>query len=404
MTSTPERASDFVTLRDELQSAVDRLRGDLRACLESVLPSLDGARACGRALGLKRQLGWRAYTVATSSDLPSVLEALPRRPGWRLVLASLQQTQCPTERLQSLSEAVEAVLLPLESGRINRSMLRSLAGGRLDSSQRSMALLRARRATREGAEQMHGVRCKAQFGAYVIGAPDPEGWVDIVTLMGYENLQRICPGPSIPVKAMNRMWHPDWGDSRASTPLGADPTHGGLVSELSTPDVWRQHLRVMERSGKSVILFEAGGTASPSPLRLIFAERIERGGTTGKAEDLVDLLLGVHVPSEFCVFEAWVHRSIRRLCDPVTALQGSMNPTGSFADMIDVAPLPCEAQATEVHDASLPRGLRSMSEVHGQALDRAFEVLGGTRRDFVGFRVIVPDPPVASRVHLRWRM
>jgi hypothetical protein len=404
MRTSARTTDDFEKLHDGLKTSADRLCRDLRACLEATLPALDGARACGRALGLKRQLGWRAYTVATSSDLPSVLEALPRRAGWGLILASLSKARCPAPLLNGLSEAVEAVLVPLESGRISRSMLRALAGGRLDSPEESVALLRARRATREGAEQMHGVRCKAQLGAYVIGAPDRDGWIDIVTLMEYADLRRIRPGPPIAVKAMNRMWHPDWKESRTSTPLGTDARLAGLVTELSTPEVWERHLRVRERSGRSIILFEAGGKVSSEPVRLVFAERIDRGGTVGRAEDLVDLLLGVHVPSELCVFDAWLHRSIKRLSDPMAALQGSLNPMGSFADLIDVAPLPCEAQAAEIVDPSLPRGLRSMSRTHARALEQAFSTLGGAPGDFVGFRVIVPDPPIGSRVHLRWRM
>ena len=400
----PRKADDFATLQQELKTATDRLRSELRACLEAALPTLDGARACGRALGLKRQLGWRAYTVATSSDLPSVLEALPRRQGWKLIVASLRKTRCPEQRLQWLSEAIESVLLPLESGRINRAVLRSLAAGRLDGPEQTLTLLRARRAIREGAEQLHGVRCKAQIGTYMIGPADGDGWVDIVTLMEYDGLQRLRPGPMVAVKAINRMWHTDWKESRTSKPLGANPSHGGLVGELSSPDAWEHHLRLKAADSKAVVHFEAGGTASAEPVHLVFAEHIERGGTVGTADDLVDLLLGVNVPGEFCVFEAWMHRSLRRLTDPVASLQGTLNPMGSFVDMIDVAPLPLEAQAGEIEDAGLPRGLRSASDTHSKALARAAQVFGAELSDFVGFRVIVPDAPLGARVHLRWRM
>jgi hypothetical protein len=404
MSLMARKAEDFATIQEELKVAADRLRVELRACLEAALPTLDGARAFGRALGLKRQLGWRAWTVATSTDLPTVLEALPRRQGWKLVLASLRKTRCSEPGLQSLSQAIESMLLPLESGRINRAVLRSLASGRLDGPAQTLALLRARRAIREGAEQVYGVRCKAQMGTYVIGPAQAEGWVDIVTLMEYSGLQRQRPGPMVAVKAVNRMWHPSWKESRTSTPLGADSSHGGLVTELSSPDARERHLLLKTGDGKTVFHFEAGGTEALDPVNLVFGEYLERGGTVGTADELADLLLGVHVPSEFCVFEAWTHRSIRRLTDPVASLQGSLDPMGTFADMIGVSPLPLEAQAREIDGEALPRGLRAAGKIHAEALERAAKVLGGSMKDFVGFRVVVPDAPVGSRVHLQWRM
>jgi predicted RNase H-like HicB family nuclease len=399
-----EKSVDYTALRDELSAAAESLRSALRDGLESVLPALEGARACGRALGLKRQLGWRAYTVATATDLSVVLEAMPRRAGWQLILESLRRAGCTQKRLQSLSRAVEAMLGPIESGRINRPMLLALAAGRLDNVHETLALLKARRAAREGSERIHGIRCKAQVGAYVIGPADADGWVDIVTLLEYDGLQRLRPGPAMPVKAMNRMWHSEWNESRTSSPLGADAGQGGLVADLSTPGAWERHLRLRDAGGKPIIHFEAGSAGDSSSVRLVFAEHIERGGTVGKAEDLVDLLLAVNVPGEFCVFEAWVHRSHRRVTDPVASLQGMLNPMGSFSDMIGVAPLPLEADAGEVGKVPLPPGLRDAGATHAKALERVSEALGAGLADFVGFRVIVPDAPVGSRVHLRWRM
>lgn len=400
----PRTADDYTTLRDELTASVDRLRTELRGCLDAVLPSLDGARACGRALGLKRQLGWRAYTVATSTDLPSVLEGLPRRQGWKMIVASLRSLRCPEERLKPLSETIDAVLGPIESGRLSRSMVRSLAAGRLDAPRDTVAMLEARRSTREGSEQMYGIRCRAQLGAYLIGPADREGWVDIVTIMEYDALQRLRPGPPFMVKAVAQMWHTEWKGSRASDPLGANPERGGLVAELSTPDVWRKHLRLRSEGSTPIIRFEAGTRIPAPPVRLVFAEHIARGGTVGQKEDLVDLLLGVMLPARQCVFEAWIHRSHRLLADPVAALQGSFRPVGSFGDLIDLAPLPLEAEAREVASPALPGTLRPFSRTHTEALGRATTALGSELADFTGFRVIVPDPPIGSRVHLRWRM
>ena len=62
----------------DVVAEVATLREALRDALEGVLPESSGGRACGRALGLKHNLGWKVYTVATSTDTPTVLRLLPR--------------------------------------------------------------------------------------------------------------------------------------------------------------------------------------------------------------------------------------------------------------------------------------------------------------------------------------
>jgi hypothetical protein len=395
---------DFSTLLRELYAAVERLQVEVREFLEAVLPALDGARACGRALGLKRQLGWRAYTVATSSDVPGVLAAMPRRVGWNLIVASLRKARCPERKVKSLIVAIDAVLLPLESGRINRPMLRVLAAGRLDTPREIAELLRARRAARVGTEQIYGVRCSTMLGTYLIGPTAEAGWVDVVTVLAYDGLQRLRPGPGIGIKFTTRMWHNDWKDGRASRPFGSNSEQAGFVAKLSTPDAWAESLSIRTSSTGPTICFERGVKSLTAPTRVVFAEHIARGGTVGGEDDRVDLLLSVAVPTETCVFDAWVHRSIRRITEPTASLQGALGNVGAFSDMLDVVPLQLEATATELTEPALPREMRSANAMHLEALAQGAKVMGAELSDFVGFRVIVPDPPIGGRVHLRWRM
>jgi hypothetical protein len=37
-------------------------------------------------------------------------------------------------------------------------------------------------------------------------------------------------------------------------------------------------------------------------------------------------------------------------------------------------------------------------------LERSAEALGAAVSDFVGYRVVVPDPPMGATIHLQWRM
>lgn len=388
----------------DLSAAVKRLSTELRECLEAVLPTLDGARACGRALGLKRQLGWSAYTVATSSDLPSVLAALPRRAGWAMILDGLRTARCPTRKLRPLEDAVDEVMRSIDPGRMSKPMLRSLSAGRLDSTRQTAALLRARRAMREAASQIYGVRCRAQIGTFVLGPADAEGWVNVATCLVHEGVERLRPGPPVALKWLAQAWHPAWKDTRSSQPLGATARHGWLVDDLSTPGAWERYLRIQPGALGPVVYFETGAESRTKPVRTVFAELLERGGTVGSSDDTVDLHVTPMIPTRLCIFEVWIHRSLRVITQPAASLRETPHLTIAGAEAVDMVPLPLEAHAVAIEEPTLPAELSSTNAAHAEILARAAKALGAAPADFVGHRVVVPDPPTGASVSLRWRM
>lgn len=69
-----------------------------------------------------------------------------------------------------------------------------------------------------------------------------------------------------------------------------------------------------------------------------------------------------------------------------------------------MVPLPLEARATTIEEPTLPAELSSANAAHAQMLARAAKALGAAPADFVGHRIVVPDPPTGASVSLRWRM
>jgi hypothetical protein len=388
----------------DLSAAVERLGVELRECLEAVLPSLDGARACGRALGLKRQLGWRIYTVATSSDLPSVLAALPRRAGWALAMQGLRKAGCPDRKHRRLEQSVADVLRLIEPGRMSRAMLRSLAAGRLDGPKRTAELLRARRAMRLAAEDLYGAGCALQVAMFVLGRADDEGWIDMVSALAYDGLRRPRPGPPVAIKWVTRASPGGAAPKRPSRPLGASGREGWLVADLSTPGVWNDRLRVEDAAVGPIIWLASGGEPEAVPLRTVFAEFLPRAGTVGWPDDRVVLQVMPMIPTELCILDVWIHRSVRRITEPSASLRDSMHLATPGGDAVDTVSLPLEAQAAPVTGPGLPPEFASLDGVHAELLSRAAKQLGAAPTDFVGFRVVVPDPPTGTTVSLRWRM
>jgi hypothetical protein len=67
-------------------------------------------------------------------------------------------------------------------------------------------------------------------------------------------------------------------------------------------------------------------------------------------------------------------------------------------------PLPLEARAVGIVKPDLPAALRGANRAHARMLERSAEALGAAVSDFVGYRVVVPDPPMGATIHLQWRM
>jgi len=399
-----DSVDDFSATAARLAERIDVLRRTLIEAVEATIPRLDGARACGRALGLKRGLGWKVYALATGSGMPDALEALPRRLGWKLVLASLDRLKCPRGKLRALSDAVEDVLQLVGSPQVGRNALRSIASGRLDPPEEAALMLQARRTLRESAETVYGVRCDVQFGAYVVGPPDATGWVDMISILAFDAIRRTRPGPPIPIKWSTRSWHPEWPSDRSWMPLGADPMKAGLVSRHSSRQTWPRYLQRQDRQTGTVVSLTGGVRPGPRSMRLVFAERALRAGTVGKPDDRADLHVTTVVPTATCIFEVWLHRSCPMITLPSASLRGSTQSSDPLSAAGEASPLPLEARVRSIAAADGLAEHAPMNAMHRTMLRRATKALGAAATEFRGFRVVVPDPPSGASVFLQWRM
>lgn len=400
-------ARNFSTLLSDFSSKATHLQFTLRECLEAVLPALDGARACARALGLKRGLGWMAYTVATSSDLSIIVAELPRRSGWQLVLQSLRKANCPPRKLAALEEAIESVLSLIESGTVGRPMLRVLAAGGLNSDRETSSLRRARRSMRRSCEELYGLRCHAQAATCMIGPPDRQGRIDVLMCVEHEGLTRLRPGFPVSIQRLTKIWNEKGGRAKVAGILGASPQNGWLIDDLSTPGIWDRHLRLVQTNGGPVVLFESATDGETGPVRAVFGDCTKRAGKIGTADDSVDLQFVVSVPAAHCVAEVWLHRSIHRRSEPTVALLGGIDCidfSGMPTSDVPYVPLPLEAQLKPVDSPDLPAPLHAMSGSHVKVVCRGADALRSKISEFVGFRVMLPDLTIGMRLAMRWRM
>lgn len=185
----PSRPPTFEATNARITAAALELHRALRDALERVLPSVDGARACGRALGLRRHLGWQVYAIARTADHAAVMRALPKARGWALVLKALHDADCPEKPLKALREAIRAMDHELAAGATALPALRAAAAGAMDTAAQRAAMLKARaNATRANAV-LHGVSVKSYLSSFLIGPAGADGAVG--TLGGHVAVEDV---------------------------------------------------------------------------------------------------------------------------------------------------------------------------------------------------------------------
>lgn len=396
--------TEFAAVVTEVSTLVATLREALRDALEGVLPESSGGRACGRVLGLKRDLGWKIYAIATSTDAPTVLRLLPRRAGWQLVLKGLGAARCPDGKIRALAAAIEAITERLDAAHIDRDLLRSVAAGGLDTGRESLAMVRCRTAARRANEEIYGVRAEALLGASLVGPPDPDHRVAILGFTQFEGLRRLRPGHAVPVHYTRQARTSGWSGVRADLGAGVGRRVPGLVADLSDPAIDAGLVRAVERPPGTVIEYLGDGSEPPRGHRVVFADVLPHEGTVGRADAPAQVDLLVDLPIAYALCEVWLHREIRRTGDPAAALLGSFGRGPVLGDDIDLVRLPLEATVEAITKPSLPRPFASGRHAHLETLRRGAARLGRPLDEFEGFRVVVRDPPVGSRVTLAWRM
>jgi hypothetical protein len=396
--------TEFAAVVAEVSALVGSLRRALREALDHAMPELNGARACGRALGLKRDLGWKVYAIATTDDATTVLRLLPRRTGWNLVLKGLRGAGCSPGRIRTLEAAIDSIVQRLDAASVDRALLRAVAAGGLDSSRESLAMVRGRNAARKANEEIYGVRAESFLGVFLVGPPDPHGHIDLFSFGQFDGLRRLRPGPAVPVHHSMQVWQPEWKGLRAGEGVGTVAALPSLVADLSDPEIGAGLLRAVARPTGTVLEYLGDGSEPPRGHRAVFADFMPKGGTLGPDVDPAEFKIVIDLPIANALLEVWLHRSIRRHSEPAAALLGSFGRVPVLGEQVDFMRLPLETSAQAITRPSLPLPFARGRRTHHEMVARAAAAVAQPVSEFEGFRVVVPDPPIGSHVALRWRM
>lgn len=376
----------------------------LRKAIDQVIPGVSGARACGRALGLRRHLGWQVYTVAHSGDHATVLRAVPMARGWTLVLKALEKLGCTAAAMQSLKAAIKRLEVQLGTAKADRPALRAAAAGALDTAEQRAHMLRARADATRANEYIHGIKAEAQVSALMIGPADAKGVVDLATVTQLHGLRRSRPGSAWPVYYTLEAY--DNQRPKRGVAAGRYGKSGALplVRQLSS-DAAAGALRMRKDGETHMVEFVdtgsgGGGTGGSAAMDLAFIECLRGAGSAKPSDTESRLLFLINTPMDRAVVEVWFHKSVTLRNDPSALLVSSPSLNRRVLAAHGIERLPLEATAVPVDAPKLPRALQRHGAAHAKMLALGAKKLGAPMSEFRGFQLDVKDPPWMSMLVL----
>jgi hypothetical protein len=398
MTQT-ESASFDSTSTLITECALD-LHRTLRSALDLTVPGVNGARACGRSLGLRRHLGWQVYTIAHSGDHATVLRALPMARGWTLVLQALKRLGCPASVLQPLKASIQRLEAQFGRSKADGPTLRAAAAGALDTAQQRAQMLRARASATRANEYIHGIKAESQVSAFMIGPADAKGVVDLASVTALCGVRRSRPGSAWPLYYTLEAYDDQQPKRGVSTGKygrkGVPPLVQGLSSAAAKSGV----LRMGKDGDTHMVEFVDVGSQRGEPMDFAFLECLRGAGSVKPSDTESRLMFLINTPMDRAVVEVWFHKSVTLRNDPSALLVSSPSLNRRVLAAHGIERLPLEAGTVPVDAPKLPRALKRRDEAHAQLLALGAKSLGAPMAEFRGFQLEVKDPPWMSMLML----
>jgi len=392
-------------------AALDRrgrtLSAAVEAALAGVVPDPTAVRACGRMLGLDKNLAWKLVNLAGAADIATVLSCLPGRRGWRKTIEAFAASACDPDLVEDLRTAVAAFDGEIATRGIDRTTLAAMAAGGLDSERSLTEFRRLREQAMLANAVLWGTEACISGATYLIvpsSDDDDQDLLDILSLSWRHGLHRTGPGPRCRVFMATSAYAVDDPDAVLGDPLSTDGPPR-LIPELSSPTGARE-LHIHRQDGRSHIFLDGAGTSPTRPIDLVFAERLPRAAYIHARRDgeLGTFGAAQHLPSRWAVLEVLVHRSIAWPESPEAATYSQITGPAPRNHWSDVQRLPMAEVVRSGSPVDLPDELRDHRERHRRILTFAAEWLDRSLAEFTAHQVVVPFPVLSSNLLLRWRL
>jgi hypothetical protein len=386
--------SDYRQLSKEVDEAIAALRREVRSAVEHVILGDYGARSLGRALDLERMTAWRVWTIARVADAGQAIQAMPGALGWKKLLRRLADRGVPPPALDGIRAEIDRFDRLVAGHGIDRTTLRALAAGAIDSSRESMATVAARRAAARAAASIYGVHAGTVVTGHLIAPGSRPGTVSMGAVAVFDRLGRKRPGVPWPIMRQSVGTGGDSAPVLDYKSLGDGGELPSVIGEFSTPGIVGAEIRSgrHERGVETIDLCDVPAERNRR-LRVTIAEFIDGIEVPDKVFG-VNMSTPVHLPIDTLVLDLVSHRSLVRHTEPVAALLGTPIVPEHVAGWKSGARLPLEVTAQQVKLPKLPARFSTLDGSYLEALRRVAAAQGGKLADYEIFRLVLPYPPM----------
>jgi len=388
---------EFARLAAELSGALTQIRKALRAILDRLLPDDAGVRSFARSLDLELTTAWRCWNLAYVADASTALKSLPGNRAWSTILARFEARGVDELLLEQLRSAITEASTLLDDRRLNRSIIRAIAAGQLDSSRDIASMLAARREGVRSNTRLYGLHCKTRLAAVLLAPGSTPGSLSLASGGCFDRLVRARPGMPWPIHRQSAATDAAGTTLRRSRSLGDVPDLPMVISRLSSKGIFGGAIRPGRRHSWETIDLCDLSAAERNGLRLVHAEVLPDAGSIAPGE----VMPFVHqepatLPLDLLVLDLLIHRAVRRHTEPSASLHGTPIPAEHLASWDESVRLPFEAEPEKVDSPRLPRRLAAANPPYRAALRIMAAALGARLEAFDIYRLTVPSPPLFS--------
>jgi hypothetical protein len=400
---TPSSQSSRSPL-DLLEGRARSLSDALAAALAAVVREPTAVRACGRALGVDKNLAWRLVRLSEAADLAGVLASRPGSRGWALAESALARLGCRPELMATLSEARAAFEREILEQHVEKGTLRLLAYGGLETAAGREQILGLRREAAAAAARRFGTWADAMVSSYLVTPTGEDDLLDIRCVTLLSGLRRVAAGPNLEIHRGTN----SGSDARAEryrTSIASHRGIGSLVPALSSPDALEQ-LVVTANPARSIVHFRGEGIAATQGIDLTFVESIPRAAYTYARHEGENGAYGAPalVPTACFILEVLVDRSVTWGGTADAAMFTQIAGPVSRVQYFEQQRLPMVEAPEREGSVDLPRRLGRLGRHHRAAIEHAASECSRTVADFTIHRVVVSHPPLSTNIALRWRL
>jgi hypothetical protein len=391
-----------IRFEEHYTNAVQRLRGSLIEAYQAAGADSDSPREAARTLGIDKTLTWKLGKIINEESIERVASSIPGAGAIQKVMNAFTRAGVGPDLIHKVGEAFKEFDHMVEIHTGDREALGLLLDSMAFSG--SDRLVKSRKLAFKGNSGIWGAQSRVRMHTSIL-APnhDNPDLLDYAQIGGYMDLQRLRVNGAWPLFRL-RYFNDD--GSSLTTRMSSlvddyDERTPHLLNEFASgraPEIETKNIAsglVYELSGGPV------GRTGQCSLFYGYTDAASLSTYRDEHNELGEVLCLINLPLETLIMDMLVHRDFASMIQPEAIVYGRASGDLNEHEQRDMRfRLP-------VNEALKPLGQNPILATphiprYTEMTTLAFNRCGFDPADFVGYRLVLPYPPMTSTVAFRF--